>query len=971
MARRVHQLSAEHRYIPFQGSESLLVPNERSWNLDWAHRAILAVSLLCFIIWPIAGCTRTRYRLAADDEAACLVHQNAEDPRWRLQNFTIEEDPRSRHYDPWNRDFPPMPPDDPSSHRYMHCVNGMHGDVRWHEYGDIDQLESPYWMTYLPQYTERAPDGSIRLGLNDCVHLSIIHDPDYQTQLETLYLCALDVSTERFRFDVQLNGSTTPTFQTIGSDLTGGPSNNVTLASGLTLSKEFASAAQLMIGFANSTVWNFSGPNAGFTTSLLNFSLVQPLLQGGGRIIALEQLTIAERNLLYNVKSLIRYRQGNYTNVAIGELAVSTLSRAGGFFGGTGLTGFTGSGASGFGGVGDITGFARTSTVSASGGGTGSASGFAGGGAGTVGGFAGLLQQITQIRNSQETLNSESRTLALLEANLDAGFIDIAQVDQFRQNIETERANLLQAREQFELAMDTFKAAQMGLPPSLEISLDEALIHPFEFSDPRLSDLQNRISDAINSFGLLPKNPPVDQLRQSMAEALVFQNRLAAHFPVVRGDLKKLDISAPDREKAMSESEKKQFEADRQHLHNSISDLEIRMKAYADATAVVRTGLNETNRQASADRFVALLVDLSNIAGELALIQARARLEQVSVEVINLEPKTALEISRANRLDWQNARASMVDTWRLIEYNANAMQAGLTVTLNGQIQTPGNHNPFDFRGDLGQASAAIAYSPPLTRLTQRNSWRQQLIDYQQNRRAMLTFEDGVSRNLRQLLRDQRQLRINLEIQRRAVAIAIRRVDQTREILNKPAPPTPAGQTPAQLGPTAALNLLTALSDLRNTENNFISIWINFWADRMRLLRELGLMQIDDTGVWVEESIEDAVHRAGFQPEAQMPPDVPAQWLRDPEGRPPVPPSPPSPLTNPNPPGAPAAAAMPGIKAPATSLPAPTTEGQPLLPPSSPPQVPPPAPAVTATSNVEVEHPLKPTMILDNPPDKPH
>jgi hypothetical protein len=785
MALGGHRCCRDFDVVPFRGTGSTIEISTRRRSNNRLIQLLLTLGLLCLATGPMTGCTRTRYRLAADDEAACLVHQNGEDPRWRLQNFTIEEDPRSRHYDPWNRDFPPMPPDDPASHRYMHCVDGMHGDVRWHEYGDIDQLESPYWMTYLPQYTERAPDGSIRLGLNDCVHLSIIHDPDWQTQLETLYLCALDVSTERFRFDVQLNGSTTPTFQTVGSELTGGPSNNVTLASGLTLSKEFATAAQLMIGFANSTVWNFSGPNSGFTTSLLNFSLVQPLLQGGGRIIALEQLTIAERNLLYNVKSLVRYRQGNYTNVAIGELAVSTLSRAGGFFGGTGLTGFTGSGASGFGGVGDITGFARTSTVSASGGGTGSASGFAGGGAGTVGGFAGLLQQITQIRNSQETLNSETRTLALLEANLDAGFIDIAQVDQFRQNIETERANLLQAREQFELSMDTFKAAQMGLPPSLEISLDEALIRPFEFSDPRLSDLQNRIADSINSFGLLPKNPPVDQLRQAMAEALVFQNRIAAHFPAVRDDLKRLETAVPDRERGMSDPDKKQFTADRNQLMSALADLETRMKAYAAATAVVRNGLSDSNRRASADRFVALLVDLSNIAGELALVQARGRLEQISVEVINLEPKMALEISRANRLDWQNARASMVDTWRLIEYNANAMQAGLTVALNGQIQTPGNHNPFDFRGDLGQASAAIAYSPPLTRLTQRNSWRQQLIDYQQNRRAMLTFEDGVSRNLRQLLRDQRQLRINLEIQRRAVAIAIRRVDRRRRSWARP------------------------------------------------------------------------------------------------------------------------------------------------------------------------------------------
>jgi outer membrane protein TolC len=883
---------------------------------------------------PLTGCTRTRYRLAADEEVAGLVRQNMDDPRWCIQNYTVEQDPRSRSYDPWNRDFPPMPPDDPTSHRYMHCVDGMHGWARWHENGDIEQLENPYWMQYLPQYTERAPDGTIRVGLDDCVHLSIIHDPDYQTQLETLYLCALDVSTQRFQFDVQFNGNSTATFQTIGSDLPNGPSNNVTLASGLTIQKEFASAAQLMIGFANSTVWNFAGPNSGFTTSLLNFSLIQPLLQGGGRVIALEELTIAERNLLYNVKSLVRYRQGNFTNVAIGELAVSTLSRAGGFFGGTGLTGFTGTGASGFGGVGDITGFARTSTVSSAGGGTGSASGFAGGGAGTVGGFAGLLQQITQIRNSQETLNAETRTLALLEANLDAGFIDIAQVDQFRQNIETERANLLQARENLQLSMDTFKAAQMGLPPSLEISLDESLIRPFEFLDPRLSDLQNRISDDINAFGLLPKNPPLNKLRQAVDAAQALQRRLAAHYPVIRNDLKKLDLSVPDREKSMTAAEKQQFAADRSKMVESLSALEARLKANTESVAAVGSGLTEQTRQPSADRLVALLVDLSNIAGEMVLVQSRARLERIAVEMVHLEPKEALEIARANRLDWQNARASMVDTWRLIEFNANALQAGLTVTLNGSIQTPGHHDPFDFRGELGQASAAISYSPPLTRLTQRNSWRQQLIDYQQNRRAMLTFEDGVSRNVRQLLRDMRQLRINLEIQRRAVAIAIRRVDQTRELLSKPAPPTPAGATPTQLGPTAALNLLTALSDLRNTENNFISIWINYWADRMRLLREMGLMQTDETGVWIEESIADAVRRSGHQDEP-LPPDVPAHWLQEGAEPPPT-----------------AAPVQSPVQTPATSPPAQAPSGRaPSGPPPSGqgPAIPPPAPPATSSA----------------------
>lgn len=833
--------------------------------------------LLCMML-PLAGCTRTQYRLAADREVAELVQQNANDPRWCLPEYTVEADPRSRYYDPWNRDFPPMPPDDPAAHQYMHVVACKEHWPRWHQYGDLEQLENPYWMSYLPQYTERAPDGSIRLTLEDCARLSIIHDPDYQTQLETLYLSALDVSTERFRFDVQLNGNVNPTYTSIGADLPTGPVNDVTLASGLTIQKEFATAAELVVGFANNIVWNFGGPNSGFTTSILNFSLLQPLLQGGGRVIALETLTIAERQLLYNVRGLIRYRQGNYTNVAIGELAVSTLSRAGGFFGGTGLTGFTGSGSSGFGGVGDITGFARTSTVSASGGGTGSASGFAGGGAGTVGGFIGLLQQITQIRNSQETLNSETRTLALLEANLAAGFIDIAQVDQFRQNIETERANLLQARESLQLAEDTFLAAQLGLPPSLPVSYDESLIKQFQFNDPRLGDLENRLADEISSFGLLPKNPPLDKLQQALADADALRDGVAAHFPVIHDDLKRLESVVPDRERSMTEPEKKQFAADRQKMAQTLSELETRLKAYTEAMAQVRSNLNEQTRQATADRFVALLVDLSNIAGEMSLVQARARLEQISVEIVHLEPKDALEISRANRLDWMNARASVVDTWRLIEFNVNALKSVLNVGVTGSIQTVGNNNPFSFRGELGQISVPITFNPPLTRLVQRNSFRQQLIEYQQDRRGMVTFEDGVNRNLRQLLRDMRQLQFNLEIQRRAVAIAIRRVDQTRELLSKPAPPTPAGATPTQLGPTAALNLLTALSDLRNTQNNFISIWINYHADRMRLLRELGLLQIDANGVWIEESIENAIRRSAS--EDPLPPPVPPEWFGD-------------------------------------------------------------------------------------------
>src|SRR6185437_7116965 len=146
--------------------------------------------------------------------------------------------------------------------------------------------------------------------------------------------------------------------------------------------------------------------------------LVQPLLRAGGRAVVLEQLTIAERTLLANLRAMMRYRQGFFTNVAVGDFSgITGPQRVGGFAGGTGLTGFSGQGSGGLGGVGQATNFGRAgfgAPTNATGA-VATGTGFAGGGAAALGGFLGILQQLQQIRNTQHSLNLQLRTLALLE----------------------------------------------------------------------------------------------------------------------------------------------------------------------------------------------------------------------------------------------------------------------------------------------------------------------------------------------------------------------------------------------------------------------------------------------------------------------------------------------------------------------------------------------------------------------------
>jgi hypothetical protein len=876
-------------------------------------RAVGGFLAVCLAV--CGACSRERYYRQADREVQSLVAEKSLDPRWSSPSpYSVVMDARSRFYDPHDMVRPPIPEDDPTSHQYMHCVDGMRGYRRWHADGDRPELESPYWREYLRDYAQVDDKGRVILTLPSALQVARINAPDWQDQLETVYLTALDVSTERFRFDVQFFGGNDTTFTHLGRMWTGSltnrtsaPSERNTLSTvtDLEMRRRFATAGELLVGFANSFVWQFAGPNTNSAVSLLDFTLTQPLLRGAGRAVALEQLTISERALLANLRALQRYRQGFFTKVAVGELGVSGLQRRGGFFGGTGLTGFTGTGSGGIGGVASSTGFG---VGGGGGGGTGgAATGFVGGGAGTVGGYVGLLQQEQQIHNNEENLASQQRVLRLLEAHLQAGTIDLVQVDQFRQNIETSRATLLQSRNSLEDGLDRYRTGTLGLPPDLPLILDTSMTRQFQFIDPQIMHLQNRLSDFRSEFGEQPAEPPLDVLQRALARLAKLRDEAGRQVASVATDLQRLEEAVPRRQTGMTPDDGKQLAADLQKLKENHAELQQRLDGTGPRLTQLTSEAAADTRRATADRLVELGAAVAAVVDELSLVQARSRMEAITLQHETLSSEDALAIARGNRLDWMNNRAALVDTWRLITYNANALESYLNLTFSGDMTTRGD-NPVKFQAPTGDLKVGLQFDAPFTRLLERNNFRQVLIDYQRDRRRLIQFEDSVHQTLRQLLRDLEQLSVNLEIQRRAVTIAIRRVDQTREVLNEPPPPPQPGQATVQLGPTAALNLLTALNDLQSSQNNFMSVWLNYYATRMKLARELGIMQLDENGVWVEGPL-GAAERA-TDADAAIPPAVSEQWLRALESGPPLSSPQASPAADP-PPSPPARARMSG------------------------------------------------------------
>jgi hypothetical protein len=242
------------------------------------------------------------------------------------------------------------------------------------------------------------------------------------------------------------------------------------------------------------------------------------------------------------------------------------------------------------------------------------------------------------------------------------------------------------------------------------------------------------------------------------------------------------------------------------------------------------------------------LTDLSTDVLELTLLQARARTESVSLLPIEIASETALEIARGNRRDWMNARGNLVDTWREICVAGNDLQSNLDVIFEGDIRNKGD-NPLRLRGTTGRLQVRAEFDAALTRLAERNVYRETLIRYQQSRRDYMLFEDSVALVLRDIIRNIELSQVNFELRRAAVHVAISRVEVAQPRLQEPRKPGQAQET--RLGATTAQDLVGALQQLLNVQNSFLRVWMGYQVLRRALDLEMGTMQLDPQGIWCD------------------------------------------------------------------------------------------------------------------------
>lgn len=917
------------------------------------RRFTVWLSLVSVTISP--GCSRRFWRQQAQQDTYQAVAEKLNDSRWDVPRFDITPDKRSRFYDPYDPDCGPLPPDDPAAHEFMHCVNGIPGYKSWHKFGDTISTENPQWLEAFG--VSAGADGQIdpvqahssvqltSITLDEAIELSYIHSREYQTAIEDLYLTALDLTFQRYQFGVRYLGigGQEPNASYNGGFEPGSDSHSTRQSFGI--SQALPAGGQWAAEIANNTLWLFgTGGGPPVSSSNLAFSLVQPLLFRAGRKVALENLTQSERNVLYSARDLAQFRKNFFTNVASSYLRILQQRQA--IINSEGNIerlrkqieiqtvrdarrprqvpaelrrvpddfqipealqdrliydaedGFL---------------FWRGQEITDA-----------------------EVQAVLAVSDDADYQNAATVIIELLRS--DTTSLNTLQLltqlsDNLNQLRDLERG--LQDQK------DVFKT-QLGLPPDINLDIDTSLLRPFELINPELSATEERLEAALDMIER-PLDAPADFAKVvaflSTLESLIedvqrngFDQVQADFEPVEKlvtegrsEDTKRvfLDENEVQRVQTDLDRDRRLYKIARSEFGRALRDLQ-NLKTLIDgddpATAFRKLDLNNDgtialselegifdkslrsrldineDQQASEQELVEVIESIAReireevlrSAQSLEVLQAGLRTELVAVNRFTLPGETTtpsidevVRIGVESRVDLMNTRAEVMDARRRLEVAANALESTLNLQVDGEVRTrPGNRKPFDFRQDESRLDVGVQFTTPLDQIQERNAYAAALVTYQRARRNYMRAEDNVKNDIRNSWRQLQVSERQLEIDRQQIRQAALQYDN-------------AAQQAARGGQNNALSLLQSLASLLNAQNRLIRDWIRYELNRLNIYRDMGIMEIDPSGLWNDEFYQQGQNspaQPGLNTDPASPQSLPNPEATD-EPLPEIPPAP--------------------------------------------------------------------------------
>ncbi len=211
---------------------------------------------------------------------------------------------------------------------------------------------------------------------------------------------------------------------------------------------------------------------------------------------------------------------------------------------------------------------------------------------------------------------------------------------------------------------------------------------------------------------------------------------------------------------------------------------------------------------------------------------------------LELDEDVAIKLALENRLDLRTSLGKVYDAQRKVVVAADNLGAELTLfgsaKYGGSVDsaTSANAHPEMHKGAY---KAILTLDLPLERTAERNLYRDSLISMENSIRSLQSLEDSVKLAIRNRLRALSESRENLKIQAQSVTLADKRVQSSNLLL--------------ELGRAQIRDLLEAEKALLKAKNNLTSKVISYRVAELELQQDLGLLQVNNQGLWKEYTPE--------------------------------------------------------------------------------------------------------------------
>ncbi len=241
--------------------------------------AVVPVGLLA-VLAALSGCTARHYRQSADKEAAAVIAQKTPRVPNMDTNFTIEAAAAA-------------------------SLTNLPVSGRVEEFFGADGAREK---------------GARVVSLEAALDLAVKHNRTYQTRKEVLYLAALDLTLVRYQFTPIFSGGAGATHTTTHEAQAGVDAiveeRSLSAAGNARMDVLLRSGARLATEFSATFFRFFTGDSRPDKSSQLAATLTQPLLRGAGYKVTMENLTQAERDLLYDLRDFTLFRKQFSVDIA-------------------------------------------------------------------------------------------------------------------------------------------------------------------------------------------------------------------------------------------------------------------------------------------------------------------------------------------------------------------------------------------------------------------------------------------------------------------------------------------------------------------------------------------------------------------------------------------------------------------------------------------------------------------------------